>query len=141
MELSCVRCVRSFALCKTVISIRCVASRCWQTPAVRKFGQGIEISGTGAAQPHVVPTASDALATIESWLGRYELSEYAESVKGAGYNSTRFLRAATKEDLEEMASEIGMKKVHTKVFLAAWEELLQVTEANTEAETEGFQHD
>ena len=35
----------------------------------------------------------------------------------------RFLQAAIKEDLEEMANDIGMKKVHTKVFLAAWSEL------------------
>ena len=51
------------------------------------------------------------------------MSEYADGLKDAGYNSMRFLKAAVKEDLEEMANDIGMKKVHTKVFLAAWDEL------------------
>jgi aryl carrier-like protein len=113
------------------------ASRYWQTPAARKFRQGAAISGGGAAQPQSVPPSSQARDTVESWLGRYELSEYAEGVKGAGYTSIRFLKAATQEDLEEVASEIGMKKVHMKVFLAAWEELLQTAEA----ETHVLQHD
>ena len=47
----------------------------------------------------------------------------ADGLNDAGYNSMRFLQAAIKEDLEEMANDIGMKKVHTKVFLAAWDEL------------------
>lgn len=106
----------------------------WQTPGVHKSGAGVQISygvqrkgtegrdekGSGA------DTSSGGAATIESWLDSYELSEYTDGVKGAGYNSMRFLKAATKEDLEEMATDVGMKKVHMKVFLAAWDELLQV---------------
>lgn len=102
----------------------------WQTPAVRKFDTGgVQIS-LGATESEGGNGRGAGLATspagrdsVASWLGRYELSEYADGLNDAGYNSMRFLQAAIKEDLEEMANDIGMKKVHTKVFLAAWSEL------------------
>lgn len=94
----------------------------WQTPTVRKFGSGgVQIS-LGANDDGRRPAPADT-DTVASWLARYELDEYAEGLNDAGYNSMRFLQAAVPEDLEELANDIGMKKVHKKVFLAAWDEL------------------
>jgi len=63
---------------------------------------------------------------IDAWLAKYELSDYAAGMKDSGYSSMRFLQAASEEDLAEMVEEIQMKRVHSKVFMAAWSELLAV---------------
>lgn len=97
----------------------------WQTPDARKPDATVQldVGNGGDTVPH---TSVVATTTVDEWLDLYELSEYADGLKDAGYNSMRFLKAAVKEDLEEMANDIGMKKVHTKVFFSAWDELLQL---------------
>ena len=71
-------------------------------------------------------------ATLDAWLDELELGAYASAMRDAGYSSLRFLRAAAREDLEEMLAHIQMKKPHARVFLSAWAELAGATPAPIE---------
>eukprot|EP01046_Picozoa_sp_COSAG06_P044801 COSAG06_NODE_6096_length_3113_cov_2.928003_4_plen_150_part_00 len=76
----------------------------WQTPKLSKAGGGGESGGenggggdTGGGGGGGVVNMTAAGITVDSWLDKYELGEYAEGIKGAGYNSMRFLKAACEE--------------------------------------------
>jgi hypothetical protein len=63
------------------------------------------------------------IGTIEDWLEGIGLTEYLEPIVSAGYSSLRFVKAASEEDLEELAADIEMKKLHAKLLAAAWAKL------------------
>jgi hypothetical protein len=73
----------------------------WQTPKPSKAGGGGSESGGenggGETGGGGVVNMTAAGITVDSWLDKYELGEYAEGIKGAGYNSMRFLKAACEE--------------------------------------------
>ena len=81
-------------------------------------------SKVGAA-PQLPSTPITAADPLEAWLEAQNLSEYSKAMRDEGYSSMRFLHASSQEDLEEMAAEIKMKKVHAKVLVASWRELVE----------------
>eukprot|EP01043_Picozoa_sp_COSAG02_P045990 COSAG02_NODE_4261_length_5577_cov_3.258306_1_plen_454_part_10 len=62
--------------------------------------------------------------TIDEWLAELDLGEYAAAMKEQGYTSIRLLTAAEEEDLDELAQDVGMKKLHLRVLKRTWKSLV-----------------
>jgi len=93
----------------------------WQTPKPSKAGggggggeSGGENGGGETGGGGVVNTTAAGI-TVDSWLDKYELGEYAEGIKGAGYNSMRFLKAAC----EEVRQRQDKRHTHPSLFFLA----------------------
>jgi hypothetical protein len=71
------------------------------------------------------PEWAAAGGTVEAWLARVDLADYAAKIEGYGYSSLRVLRDATEEDIVEMMedTDIAMKKPHHRTMVAAWRKL------------------
>ena len=71
---------------------------------------------------------------MDEWLEELELEMYADALRGAGYSTLRFLRAA---DLQEIAADVPMKRPHARAFAEAWAELSDTPKVlSTETPTE-----
>ncbi len=85
-----------------------------QTPHVDRFQPAMALSPAGTAKARAV----------YAWLQQYELREYFDQLRDSGYNSMRFLVAASEDDIREVAQEVSMKRIHAKVFVDAWAQLV-----------------
>ena len=63
--------------------------------------------------------------TLDSWLASLDLAQFTAAVKQEGYTTLRFLKVAQPEDIDEMMTDVQMKKPHKRMFKAAWQDLLQ----------------
>ena len=79
-----------------------------------------------AAQFSAALTAAAAAPTVTQWLAHLKLERYAEAITKAGYDELEFLQCADPEDIEELASSIGMMPPHAKFFRKAWARLCEV---------------
>lgn len=75
--------------------------------------------------------------TIEAWLQKVKLDRYSIAVKEAGYDELQFLKDALEVDIDEMLTDIEMKKPHARTFKKAWELLIaEQEEPATDREVE-----
>eukprot|EP01046_Picozoa_sp_COSAG06_P056772 COSAG06_NODE_10849_length_1607_cov_2.078912_2_plen_145_part_00 len=56
------------------------------------------------------PEWAAAGGTVEAWLARVDLADYAAKIEGYGYSSLRVLRDATEEDIVEMTEDAAVSR-------------------------------
>ena len=52
--------------------------------------------------------------SLEEWLAGIGLAEHAASIAEQGYSSLRFVRAASREDIEELSSDLQLSAEHAE---------------------------
>jgi protein-L-isoaspartate O-methyltransferase len=67
--------------------------------------------------------------SVESWLAQVKLERYSAAIKEQGYDELLFLKDAHEDDIDEMLTDIKMKKPHARTFKKAWQLLLEVETA------------
>ena len=75
-------------------------------------------------------TPSAGAATLDGWLESLELEQYAAAFREAGYTTLRFVLGA---ELDDIVAEVSMKRPHARVFVAAWQELVDASFADSSA--------
>ena len=75
--------------------------------------------------------------SLEEWLAGIGLAEHAASIAEQGYSSLRFVRAASREDIEELSSDLQLSAEHAERLAQAWSELLPGAAAERPAAATG----
>jgi hypothetical protein len=78
---------------------------------------------------------------VDAWLASCSLGRYAEAIKAEDYDALNFFRAASEEDIMELATAVAMKKPHQNAFRKAWQELVAVTDDATAEKQPAGVHD
>lgn len=60
---------------------------------------------------------------VEEWLTSVELSRFAGAIIEQGYESLKYLQDADEEDIDELVTDVGMKKPQAKRLLREWQKL------------------
>ena len=79
--------------------------------------------GTPPSPTPAVPAATYVdkaeLPSLDTWLAELKLDKYREALVKEGYEELVFLCDADEGDIDELATEVGMKKPHAKTFKKA----------------------
>ena len=88
---------------------------------------GTQVCVRAGSEPEPEPEVSEGVPpqTLDEWLGRIGLSQYADAIKEYGYHQMSILQVATEEDIQEMVedSDLAMKRPHRRAFMAEWKRL------------------
>eukprot|EP01047_Picozoa_sp_COSAG01_P011217 COSAG01_NODE_490_length_16356_cov_34.781898_8_plen_2008_part_00 len=80
------------------------------------------------AEPSVSEEAVPSELSLGDWLATVQLQRYADAIKEAGYDELEFLKDADESDIDDLVTEVTMKKPHVKTFKRALAGLVQAAE-------------
>ena len=62
------------------------------------------------------------MESVKEILESMGLGQFADEFKGQGYDDTKIIEMLSLEEAEELCTDVGMKKGHTKTFLKGYKE-------------------